>query len=106
MKTIGSKIKRLRLDNNLTQDDLADKIEVNFTTVSLYESDNRKPSYKVLYRIAEVFDVPPAFFIDSKCEEEIKDENILLAMKNMQKLSAEDIEVINSVINALLKKYK
>lgn len=103
METIGRKIKRLRDEKKWTQQDLADKIGVSFTTISLYEFDARKPSFNALYRIAEVFDVTPEFFFNG---EEIKNEKIKLAARNMQELKDEDIQAINTLIKSLIKKAK
>ena len=51
----GEKLKKLRLGQKLTQQQLADRIGVAKSVVSYYESGDRYPSYDVLIRISEIF---------------------------------------------------
>ena len=51
----SEKLKKLRKENNLTQDDLADKIFVTRTAVSKWETDNGYPSIESLKLLAELF---------------------------------------------------
>jgi transcriptional regulator with XRE-family HTH domain len=46
--SLGRRITEKRLENNMSQAELAAKIKTSPTMVSLYESDNRIPSYKKL----------------------------------------------------------
>ena len=55
--TFGEKLKQLRKDNNLTQDDLAQKIYVTRTAVSKWETDNALPAIDSLKLISELFHV-------------------------------------------------
>ena len=48
---IAIKIKRFRYDNGLTQEELAQKLSINESTVYHYEKDIHKPLPKILYRI-------------------------------------------------------
>ena len=45
---IGSKIKNLRLQNGLTQEELADRCELSKGFISLLESDKTSPSMATL----------------------------------------------------------
>ena len=51
----SEKLKKLRAENNLTQDDLADKIFVTRTAVSKWETDNGYPSIESLKLLAKLF---------------------------------------------------
>ncbi len=53
--TFGQKLKQLRTDNNLTQDELADKIFVTRTAVSKWETDKGYPSIDSLKLLAALF---------------------------------------------------
>ena len=44
--TLGQKIKKLRIEKNLTQKDLADRLYVTFQTVSKWENDENEPGVK------------------------------------------------------------
>lgn len=51
----SEKLKKLRAENNLTQDDLADKIFVTRTAISKWETDNGYPSIESLKQLAKLF---------------------------------------------------
>ena len=51
----SDKLKMLRAENNLTQDELADKIYVTRTAISKWETDNGYPSIESLKQIAKLF---------------------------------------------------
>ena len=55
--TFGEKLKKLRTDNGLTQDELAEKIYVTRTAVSKWESDRGYPSIDSLKAISKFFSV-------------------------------------------------
>ena len=54
--TLGQKIKKLRIENNLTQKDLADRLYVTFQTVSKWENDENEPDVSTLRELSKVFD--------------------------------------------------
>ncbi|MBO5912031.1 MAG: helix-turn-helix transcriptional regulator [Clostridia bacterium] len=55
--TVGEKIKKLRTDNGLTQDEFAEKIYVTRTAVSKWESDRGFPNIDSLKAISKYFSV-------------------------------------------------
>ena len=55
--TFGKKIKKLRTDNGLTQDELAEKIYVTRTAISKWESDRGFPNIESLKTISKYFSV-------------------------------------------------
>lgn len=63
---LGNKIKKLRKDNNLTQVDLAEKLGLSAITIRKYESNEREPNIDTLLKIAEVFNVNLASFLDNE----------------------------------------
>ena len=61
--SIGQNIKSLRKENNMTQDQLAEKLDITFQAVSSWERDEYKPDTDKLIKLADVFDVCFKFFI-------------------------------------------
>lgn len=55
--TFGEKIKKLRTDNGLTQEQLADRLYVSRTAVSKWETDKGLPSIDALKEISVLFNV-------------------------------------------------
>lgn len=56
-KNIGNNIKRLRMDKNLSQGDLAKRMKVDRSYVSSLESGSRNPSVKILDKISRILHV-------------------------------------------------
>lgn len=51
---LGTKIKTLRIEKNMSQRELADKINISKNSISLYESGKKFPSLKNLCNLAHV----------------------------------------------------
>ena len=51
-----NRIKFLREELNMTQQDLANKLDSSKSVIGLYESETRKPSLEVLIKLSEIFD--------------------------------------------------
>ena len=54
---LGMQIKRIREDNNLTQQKLADKVGIHLSYIGNIEIGAKQPSLQTLFRIAEVLGV-------------------------------------------------
>ena len=50
-------LRELRKQRGLTMKELGEKIGVSESTISLYETGRRSPSYEILLKIAEYFGV-------------------------------------------------
>lgn len=57
MGEFESVFKRLRTSCGLTQNDMADRLGVSKSTISMYENGNREPDFETLERIADFFNV-------------------------------------------------
>lgn len=57
MSTIGQNIKAIREKAGITQDTLAETVDINRVTLAKYESDLSVPGGKVLHRIAKALHV-------------------------------------------------
>ena len=55
--SIGTNIRRLREERGLTQEKIADELDVSFQAVSSWERDEYKPDLDKLLKLAEIFDV-------------------------------------------------
>lgn len=53
----GQKIAKLRIEANLTQEQLAEKLYITRELVSKWETGKRNPDYKMILKIAEIFNV-------------------------------------------------
>ena len=57
MSSFGSVLRELRKENTLTQTELADKLGLACSTISMYERGDREPDFKVMEAIADFFNV-------------------------------------------------
>ena len=55
MNILGEKIKKLRIENNLTQEELADKLYVSNKTISSWECDRTIPDINMLFKLSSIF---------------------------------------------------
>ena len=60
----GNKLKELRTQNGLTQQQLATQLGVTKSVVSFYERQERTPSPEVLRKMAAIFRVSTDFLLD------------------------------------------
>lgn len=95
MVDFGKKLKKLRQDAGLTQQQLADKLWVTKTTVSYYELSDRNPSPEILIKIAKAFHVSTDYLLGLEDKQQYLD---------VSDLSQENIELIQKMINTLRKK--
>ena len=63
MVNMGEKLKSLRIEKNLTQKQVADRIGLAISAVSSYESGTRYPSYDVLVKLARIFPVSTDYLL-------------------------------------------
>jgi len=64
MKTIGSRIKDLRISNNITLEELSKKLRFSSKSTSArIESDQYKISYDILSNLSKIFDVSIAYLV-------------------------------------------
>ena len=64
MSKLPEALKRLRARDNLTQSDLAEKLGVAKSTISMYEVGKREPDLETLEAIADIFNVPMSTLVD------------------------------------------
>lgn len=71
---LGERIVELRIERGLKQIELAEELGIANTTLSQYESGQRRPSDEVKIRMATFFDVTLDYLMDYKGEEEMNEE--------------------------------
>ena len=57
MATFGSRLRELRENKGLRQEDIGDLFDFGKSTVSQWESGKSQPEYNILVKLAEFFDV-------------------------------------------------
>lgn len=99
---IGQNIKRLRQQNKMTQEQLAEKINVDQKQISHIESGRARPRLSTYLRIANVFDVSIDHFLVEALLTDMNDlPNYALSRKSEQRFLR---DVILAVLNYLKRK--
>lgn len=117
----GQRLKELRKDNRMTQEELGKIINVSKVSISGYENGTRSPDRETLVNIADYFNVSVDYLLDrekspdwASTDDLLKLEDMLASNKPMAyngiELNEEDKERINAVLTQVfwerLKKQK
>lgn len=80
---IGERLKELRLEKELTQQQLSEELNLSYKSIVNYENGYREPKTDVLYKLAQYFNVYPAYIrgeTDERNEyESVTDDNMEIA---------------------------
>jgi transcriptional regulator with XRE-family HTH domain len=95
-KTIGQYVKARREELGVNQEELAKRIGVTPTTISLYESGKRKPDLDTLKQIATVLKTSLAFLLDI----EVPKQGLDIALR-ANNLDNEEIDQVKHYIQLL-----
>ena len=63
MDSLGKRLRQLRQNNRLRQDQVASLVGVNKNTMCSYENDVRQPSYEILVRLATIYRVSTDYLL-------------------------------------------
>ncbi|KIP21093.1 HTH-type transcriptional regulator immR [Anoxybacillus ayderensis] len=90
---LGDRLKRLRLEKKLTQEELGKKINVTKVSISGYENGNRTPDTETLQKLADFFNVTTDYLLGRTDDpnpsesdgipEELKDPSLGLFFKEL-----------------------
>ena len=110
--TFGEKLKLLRFEKGLTQDDLGYILDVTKSCISCYEKGTRQPSVDILISLSVYFKVSIDYLVgieayDSKENGEIDVTNEdLLFLNELKKKPTLYKKVMKSIPNSILKLQK
>ena len=98
MATFGQRLKELRLQKDMTQEELATRIGIGKQAVSQYESDKRHPDFETLGAFSDFFNVSADYMI-GKSDITLR----LLTSSDIERL--ERGEVVSTLDSKLLKAF-
>lgn len=92
---LGDRIKLLREEKHLRQEELAKDLSVAPSTIGMYETNKRQPNNDLIIKLAKYFNVSTDYLLDKSDirnpEEQIKQEFEFAYHKEMEGLSDEEI---------------
>lgn len=93
MVDFGNNLKTLRIKNDMTQAQLAQKLGLTKSVISAYETGLRLPSYDILINVARIYNVSTDYLLGVEHSNEI----------DFSGLSIEEIEALKNLIKAMRK---
>lgn len=96
LKNVGAKIKKYRLESNLTQNRVAEFLSIDQSMVAKMEKGERSISSDVLEQLASLF----CCSIDSLISEDVEESRCFIAFRS-NSLSSEDLKSL-AVINRIV----
>ena len=94
---IGKNIQEIRKSNGYTQEKLAEAIEVSVRHISDIEQDRAKPSYEILIKICNIFNIG-INQIFSKYLNKTENKTLEYSIAGFDKLKTKDKETIENLI--------
>jgi transcriptional regulator with XRE-family HTH domain len=97
---LGDTIRQARIDNKLTQEQLAELVQITPTHLKHIESEHRKPSIEVLFALAETLHFSlDALFITDDSKERSRRKNELQLLINT--CSDNELDVLIAALREL-----
>ena len=73
MTILGERIRTLRRRSEMTQGELAKRLEISQSAVGMYEQGRREPPYNLLIKISKLFDVKLDWLLSDGTEQESRE---------------------------------
>lgn len=104
--SVGKRIKQLRKEADLTQQQLADKVGLTYIQIGRYGTGKSNPSADVLQKISAVLNTTTDFLMVGGNELQLTDKELLKQFKEVEKLNSDDKHLIKTFIDAFITKRK
>ncbi len=97
---VGARLRLCRIENDVTQIQLGEKLDLSFQQIQKYEKGANRISASVLFRMAGIFDVSVLYFFDGLTPESDSAEKKLLNIEfiNLQSVR-EDLRFLKAYSN-------
>ena len=90
MNSLGEKIKKLRLQNNMTQNGLAQKLFTSNRSISHWEKGIRTPDFETIQKLAKILNVSIDYFTQDDENDESKFSDLIIVKNKENKLAIYD----------------
>lgn len=122
MKTMGTRLKELRMNAGYTGEEVGRMLQVSKSAISMWEKDLRSPSADLIERFADIYGVSTDYIITGKessstkdsyyydaevaeLAEQIKnDSELRILLDAKRNLSKQDMEAIINITKSLLQR--
>ncbi len=93
MSTVANRIKKKRIELDLTQTELARKAKLTSAAISQFESSARKPSFDALAKLASALKITTDYLLGKRAlgyEDILADPKVSVMFRGMMELSEKD----------------
>lgn len=102
--TLGEKIRNIRHNNDMSQDELAKNLRINRNYLSRIETDKSVPTSDILYSLAEIFNISIDNLLEiNKIGQDTnsKKEKVTKITKYCNNLTSQELDFILKIIKAM-----
>lgn len=110
----GQKLRNLRIQRNMSQQKLADELDISQSAIAAYETGEREPSFAVIQKIADYFGVPASTLTPFSNASDDYVQNVADSLHDNPKLkelfdkakylSETDLDAVLAVVSSLSRK--
>ena len=107
----GTNLRNLRIQRHLSQQKLADELEVSQSSIAAYETGEREPSFAVIEKIAAYFGVPASTltpfstatndYVQNVADSLHSNPKLQLLFDRSKYLSESDLDTVLAVVSAI-----
>ena len=99
MVTFGERLKKLRIQNNMTQSNLAKALKVSPSRIGMYESGRRNPDTSMLNILSDFFNVSVDYLMGRTNIKNFTSDNELKKLIMQSNINDTDNDIRNSLIS-------
>jgi transcriptional regulator with XRE-family HTH domain len=92
--TFGKRLKQARNKKQLTQNQVAVVLGINYTTISKYENDKSQPDNDILQRISSLYDVSLDWLLTGEVSNGKNKSNLICLDGEQDELTAEEAKYL------------
>lgn len=102
---LGEKIKQLRKNKGISQEELAIMLKINRNYLSRIETGKSEPTSTILKHIAEIFKIDLNSLLEIKNDDESTTNKMKYITENCKYLHEKDLEFIVRIITVMREEY-
>ena len=102
---LGEKVKQLRKNKGISQEELAVMLKINRNYLSRIETGKSEPTSTILKHIAEIFKIDLNSLLEIKSDEDSTTNKMKYITENCKYLHEKDLEFIVRIITVMREEY-
>lgn len=103
--TLGERIKRLRKLNDMSQQQLADYLEINRNYLSRIETNKSEPTSSIILKLIMLFEISANELLGVNCDSDKKEEKRKFISDNCDILPDDDLDFVVKLVKTMKEAY-